>query len=61
MPSASGHRKGGAQSAVRVCSGGMQLALSCSSGIRVHTLRKGSKEPCEREAQLFYLIFLLQA
>lgn len=33
----SGHRKGGAQSAVRVCSGGMQLALSCSSGIRVHS------------------------
>ena len=39
----SGHRKGGAQSGfadkgpVRICSGGMQLALSCSSGITVHS------------------------
>lgn len=24
-------------------------------------LRKGSKEPCKTEAQLFYLIFLIQA
>ena len=39
----SGHRKGGTQCGfadkgpVHVCSGGMQLALSCSSGITVHS------------------------